>query len=288
MSGREVTRFSLRVTDNHGLTHQTENFSVEVREPNLPPVMVGDQNFSMVENNTLSLTLNGATDPEEDALTYSLATNPTSGVLGDCLGGEGDLQCEFTPVQDFEGTVVFSYRANDGNRDSEMVSVVTIEVLSSNAKPVANAGSDVAGKAGQVVALDGSASTDSEGAALAFSWELSAKPAGSVAVLANINSATPTLIPDKDGSYTARLVVNDGEADGLSDDVLITVTGAGNSVPVLSPVTSPKTLQLGNGVALYPLGHRRGRGETSCPFRPRDCPPMPAWMRAPGRFAFAP
>ena len=51
---------SLRVIDNDGLSHQTEPSTIQVSEPNLPPVMVGNQSFSVVENNSLSITLNGA------------------------------------------------------------------------------------------------------------------------------------------------------------------------------------------------------------------------------------
>ena len=170
---------ALKVTDDDGLTHQTQQFSIAVSEPNRPPVMVGDQNFMVIENNVLELTLNGATDFEGDSLAYALVNSPTSGTLENCLGGTSDLTCSFTPVTDFVGTVVFSYKANDGQRDSEMNSVVSIEVRSSNQIPLASAGADLTARSGDLVSLDGSASSDPEGTNITFLWELSSQPAGS-------------------------------------------------------------------------------------------------------------
>ena len=107
--------------------------------------------------------------------------------------------------------------------------VVTIEVESSNVKPVANAGADLAGRVGQILSLDGSASSDVEGVDLTFAWTLSSKPKGSLSELANVDPATASLIPDKDGTYTISLVVNDGESDSVADEVVVTVSGGSES-----------------------------------------------------------
>ena len=279
----------MRVTDDDGLTHETPQFSISVAEPNLPPVMVGDQNFSMVENTSLQLTLNGATDPEEDTLTYSMVVGPTSGALSGCLGIDesAGLQCSFTPVAEFVGSVVFSYRANDGNRDSEMVSVVTIDVLSSNQSPVANAGSDLTAKTKELFTLDGSASSDLEGDSITFLWELFVKPEGSHAQLANIRSATPGLIADKAGSYTARLIVNDGESDSLPDEVVITVTEESNQAPSLAAITSPQTLQLGTELRLTLAGTDADSGDR-LRFSATEMPANARLDSGSGQFRFRP
>ncbi len=238
-------RFSLRVTDADNLTHQTGEFVINVAEPNNPPVMVGDQTFEVKENKVMNISLNGATDPDGNIITYEVVNSPSSGTLTECLGGTNDLNCVYTPASDFTGTVIFSYRANDGRRDSETVSMVTLNVISYNKRPIANAGSDENALSGTMVTLDGAGSSDPENEPLTYLWELSGKPFLSRAQLANSNSVTPGFIVDKDGTYTARLIVNDGKLDSAPDEVSITVTGETNTPPVLNSITTPQNIPIG-------------------------------------------
>lgn len=99
----------------------------------------------------------------------------------------------------------------------------------SDARPVANAGIDAIVSPGSTVTLDGTASSDEDGDALAYGWTLSEIPAGSTATLADANSAMPTFVADLAGHYEARLVVNDGNRDSEPDDVEI---DAKNTAPV--------------------------------------------------------
>jgi hypothetical protein len=68
--------------------------------------------------------------------------------------------------------------------------------------PIARAGGPYSGVIGEPVAFDGSASSDPEGASLAYSWQFGDGTAGS--------GATPTHTYTAGGTYTVRLVVNDG------------------------------------------------------------------------------
>ncbi len=239
---------SLKITDDDGLTHQTSPFTISVTEPNLPPILTGDQTFAAMQNKVFEFTLNGATDPESDSLTYFVVNQPASGTLTGCLDQTTELACTFTPTDDFIGTVVFSYKANDGKRDSETMSLVTINVAAYNTKPIANAGADQKAFSGALVTLDGSASSDPEKKSLTYKWELVTRPLTSRAQLANLNSVNPVFITDRDGTYIARLVVNDGSLDSRPDDVTITVTGEMNNPPVLATITTPQTMQIGTEV----------------------------------------
>ena len=237
--------FSLKVTDDDDLTNQTREFTVNVSEPNRPPVMAGDQTIEVKENKAMNITLSGATDPDGNTLTYTIVNAPGSGTLTGCLGGTGDLTCVYTPQTDFTGTVIFSYKANDGNRDSETVSVVTLNIVTENQRPIANAGSDQNAISGTMVTLDGSGSSDPENQPITYSWTLTDKPLVSRAQLANPNSVNPGFIVDRNGTYTARLVVSDGKLDSLPDEVTITVTGETNTPPVLDPITTPQNISIG-------------------------------------------
>lgn len=109
-----------------------------------------------------------------------------------------------------------------------------------NKVPVGNAGSALVARVGTATQLDGSASKDDDGDALAYAWTLSTKPAGSNAVLANANSAKPSLTPDVAGTYVATLVVNDGKANGEAATVKVLAEApAFDSVPAAFPPNMP-------------------------------------------------
>ena len=237
--------FFLRVTDNAGMTHQTEAQTIVATESNTPPVMVGDQTFQGMQNKPLNFTLNGATDGESNPLTYTLMNAPASGTLSDCLQATADLTCTFTPAPDFTGQVIFSYKANDGRRDSDTVSMVTINIMSYNSLPTADAGDDRSATSGDLVTLDGSNSSDPEGESLSYTWQIVAQPMLSNVLLADAGTATPSLIVDRDGTYRVSLTVNDGKLTSAADEVSITVSGEINQGPTLGAITSPQTLQVG-------------------------------------------
>ena len=236
---------ALRVTDNDGLTHQTQNFDIDATQSNLPPVMPANQTFSAKQNMPLTFTLMSATDPEGDPLTYLLSTTPTSGTLSGCLDDTANLECTFTPAADFTGDAIFSYKANDGTSDSPTTSMVAITVAAYNQLPIANAGMDISASFGALVNLDGSGSSDPEMQTLSYSWTFKSKPMDSKSVLAGANSATPSFIADRDGTYIVSLTVNDGKLDSAPDEVVVSVTGQANTAPVLATIASPQTLQMG-------------------------------------------
>ena len=95
--------------------------------------------------------------------------------------------------------------------------------------PIARAGADQSVGANSVVTLDGSTSSDPEGAALTYSW---AQTAGTAVVLSSTTVAKPTFTAAGVGTYTFRLTVSDGTLTA-PDDITITVL-------------QPATLQVGN------------------------------------------
>ena len=102
-------------------------------------------------------------------------------------------------------------------------------LASSNHPPTANAGADQTVDVGAAVALDGTRSTDVDGDRLTYRWSFASIPTGSHATLANATSVDPGFVADVAGTYTVRLVANDGHADSAPANVVISTT---NSRPV--------------------------------------------------------
>lgn len=98
-----------------------------------------------------------------------------------------------------------------------------------NHAPSANAGSNRTGLVGQPVLLDGSASADPDGDPLTFVWQFDSVPLTSQvsdAALANAGTPGPSFVPDSEGIYNLRLVVNDGLVDSPVDTVSVFVNPA--------------------------------------------------------------
>lgn len=110
-------------------------------------------------------------------------------------------------------------------------SLITVSIVGGplNLPPVANAGADQTVKVGDKVTLNGSGSSDTDGAPLTYRWSLAKVPTGSAATLSDATVVKPTLVVDKPGTYTVELVVNDGHEDSTPDTVIISTI---NSAPV--------------------------------------------------------
>ena len=114
---------------------------------------------------------------------------------------------------------------------SEDTVTITVTGRNENAIPVASAGTNQSVTTSTVIALDGTTSSDANGAELTYRWSFASKPTGSSATLSNATAAHPTFIADLAGSYVLHLVVNDGIGDSAPANVTVTVTGA-NAAPV--------------------------------------------------------
>jgi len=101
-----------------------------------------------------------------------------------------------------------------------------------NIEPVANAGIDQTADSGQLVLLDGSASSDQDGDVLQFQWSLVAHPPGSNILLNDPTLAKPSFTPILAGSYVFELIVNDGQIDSPADSVSISILALPNQAPV--------------------------------------------------------
>lgn len=101
--------------------------------------------------------------------------------------------------------------------------------------PEANAGIDLDATVNSSVTLDGSGSSDPEGA-ITYSWALTTRPDGSSASVSNATQAKATFTPDLAGPYVATLTVKDSDDNEDTDEVTITVTEAAGKPPIASIV----------------------------------------------------
>lgn len=139
------------------------------------------------------------------------------------------------------GVYTITYQAKD-NAGNTATSTRTVNVVASNTAPVANAGTNQNVNTGSLVTLDGSASSDVDQDQLTYNWNFTSVPDGSSVTnnsLSDTTAAKPTFTPDKDGSYTLQLIVNDGTTNSAAASV--TVVSSTNYAPT---ITSPSSVNV--------------------------------------------
>ena len=144
----------------------------------------------------------------------------------------------------YAGRVRGFLRVTDPNGVSDPDYVV-ITITSDDLQPTADCGGpDTYGQVGQATQLDGSASSDPEGARVSYTWAVSSVPACSRLGSGSIydqGTASPSVIPDCQGLFVMSLVVDDGlqwsEPDYCTIDVRsdnrspVAESGPGGVVP---------------------------------------------------------
>lgn len=187
---------------------------------------------------------------ETDTLTYAWVMDTTpldSDQDTSILTGGDSATVSWEPDQ--VGTYVLTLVVTDQDaRVSELVYAV-VNVESGNEKPLADCGTNKTATAGDRVDLDGSASSDPEGAALTYDWSVASAPDASALEhddVFNGDKAVASVVPDVAGTYVMSLVVSDGENFSEPDYCSITVA-SDNQAPIadagdssaLSPCTPP-------------------------------------------------
>jgi hypothetical protein len=177
-------------------------------DPNAPPVADAGPDQSVGEGVLVTLDGSASADPNGTALAYQW-----SQLLGPAvaLSSTTAAMPSFTaPDVGLAGAVLtFQLVVSDGSFPSAPDTVqVTINYL--NQAPVASAGPDQTASEGQLVQLDGSASSDGDGNPLSFAW---VQIGGPPVTLSDAGVATP--------SFTAPAVATNGTPQTLAFELTV-------------------------------------------------------------------
>jgi hypothetical protein len=227
-------RFSLLQTTSLGMGYVTEDGVRDVPRiglilsTNEPPTADAGPDQSVRAPATVQLAGSAFDDNTASAnLIYQWSVQ--SSPAGSAVTFANTTQADTTVDIDLPGTYVLQLSATD--EDGAESAPDTVTISSDNLAPTADAGADQMVVTGDTVNLDGSQSSDPEGDPLAFSWSL-IKPDGSVAILSDPNSVTPSFVPDVPGNYEAMLTVSDALSPGAPDSVIIVASSPGDFAQV--------------------------------------------------------
>ncbi|MFY8297651.1 tandem-95 repeat protein [Pseudoalteromonas sp. SS15] len=214
-------KFTYTVADAAGAVSNEATVTMTINSVNDAPVATA-QSVELDEDGSLVITL-AATDQENDDLTFSIATNVTSGTLV----RQTETTWLYTPNADFNGADSFTFIANDGTDDS-VEATVSITVNAVNDKPVASAQS-VSGDEDTDITIT-LAATDTENSELTYRI-VTAPVSGSASLVGNV--VTYRGDADFNGSDSFTFVANDAELD--SDEVTVSITiDSVNDAPTIS------------------------------------------------------
>jgi beta propeller repeat protein len=191
----------------------------EIGPPNAPPVAeAGDDQLLQVVGSTVYLSGAQSYDEDGDPLTYqwTLLSKPVGSTAA--LTGADTVTPTF--VADKNGAYSVQLVVSDG-KDPSAPDTVTVSFQ--NIKPVADAGTSQSLTLGETATLDGRQSSDLNGDPLTYYWSLTAVPAGSTAPIVNPAASLTTVTPDRAGTYTVQLIVNDGLLDSDPSTIQILV-----------------------------------------------------------------
>ncbi len=203
------------------------NLNITPGATNRPPVAL-PQAISTLEDNPVTITLAGF-DPDNDALTYIIATqpDPATGIAN--LVGD---QLTFTPAANFHGPATLTFQANDGTLSSS-TATVSITVTPVNDAPTAEPTSittneDIAVEI-PLVAID------PDGDALTFA--VATQPQhGTVTITGTTATYTPATNHNGPDSFT--FTATDPSSAASSPSVVpITVTPV-NDAPTADPTSA--------------------------------------------------
>jgi VCBS repeat-containing protein len=235
-----VPLITYTVSDGNGGT-DSSTLTLTVTPVNDPPVAT-DESFTTAEDTALVVPVMGVlgndTDVDGDLLSAILVTGPVNGTL--TINPDGSFS--YLPNANFNGVDTFTYMANDGTADSNIVTV-TINVTPENDAPVAD---DQTVTTPMDVPISGIVTaTDVDGDSLTFSGPIGGPSNGGVAVNPD-GTFTYTPVFGFFGTDTFDVLVDDSNGGTTIATVTVVVTQTATAMPeptVQPPLTTDSQLE---------------------------------------------
>ena len=267
-------QFQYRARDGSGAMSAATTVTLAVNQTNDAPVAAAD-GYSTNENQTLNVNANNGvldndTDPEDDALTAVLVAGVSSGTL--TLQPNGSFS--FAPAAGFNGTVTFTYEANDGTLRSN-AATVTLTVNAVNDPPTAQPET-------YTTAEETALAVTAANGVLANDTDPDSGTTLTAALIRNVANGSLTLRADGSfdytppsnfsGSTTFTYQARDGSAASATTTVTINVTAV-NDAPFIS--NAPATTGTEGVTYHYTLTAADPDGNAL----QITAPTLPAWLK---------
>jgi IgGFc binding protein/Big-like domain-containing protein len=211
--------FTFRANDGNA-TSAAATVQITVVHVNHPPIANG-QNISLDEDTTATIALTG-TDPDSDAIAFSITTQPQHGTLS---GTPPNIV--YTPAPDYFGMDLFAFRTSDGTANSQD-GIVNVTIRSINDSPTVQVSAPTSGTqfdVGDTVHITGTAS-DKDGTIATFRLLMDGVV---ISERSQTSTSTFDLLDVATGDHSISAVVIDNEgASAASTQVPITVRSQGN------------------------------------------------------------
>jgi hypothetical protein len=227
-----VVAFDYSVRDLDGES-DAAHVTVDVTAVNDAPV--ADPAETSTNEDTPKTGTLSATDVENSPLTYLLVTGPTDGDAS--VSSNGFFT--YTPDADWHGTDSFTFKVNDGDKDSAPATV-TVTVNARNDTPVATPDLKTTNEdAAAVIDVLGNDEGLGDGVA-SVEITVGPAPASGTAVVNSDNSVTFTPAANWNGTASFTYRVTDADDQSSAATVVVTVTAV-NDAPTLAPIPNVAT-----------------------------------------------
>ncbi len=250
-------RYLIQLVVNDGkIDSRNAYYAIWAYHPdNQAPIAVVEKDVSGFTHTEIPLNGTRAYDPDGDILVsrrWQVAAGPSgANVLIVPPWAENPWFSGDKP-----GTYVIGYTVNDGQLQADPA-FLRITLIGTT-PPVAEAGSDINGRIGKPVILDGRNSFDPDGDSLQFEWQVLNQPAGSQFTLLNQNSAQAEFVGDTLGDYLLQLTVSDGNKTHQDSTTLSLIP---NQAPA-ADAGADQTVQTGDVVFLDASASSDPEGDT--------------------------